>query len=280
MQKWQEDRINFYNKSNAFPFIKEYFDVKDGVRCIVAHPIEYIKNGKRIQYDYDPYNNTQKMYTLYPEVLIKYNCIHSFMYIFDKIVLEWIDQDDSLDLYRSAEYSGRAAAGINAILEIDSPYESLEKGAKRLDIIDCIPELNSVINKIDKILEDRGEDYIILFSGNGIYIILEGYYPRLDNNLGNLVTYKENFVNLFDSLKLTELCSDLRIHIDNKSAPWNDYMKIPFTFHEKLPRISIPLPKEEIIKEDLEYYSSVQNVMNDYSLIDKIISKAKWEKLW
>lgn len=272
MEQWQIDRQKFYVESSALGFIKDYFDVKNGVRCISAHPIEYVKNGSRIQYIYG--NNQQKMYTFYPEVLIKYNCVHSFMYIFDSKVLEWVDQDKSLDLYRGA------AIGINAILEIDSPYESLEKGAKRLDIMEFVPELNNTIYRICKILDDIGEEYNILFSGNGIYIILEGYYPRLENNVENLGVYKQNFINLFQTLQETELGNDLKIHVDNKGAPWSDYMKIPFTFHEWLPRMSIPLPKGEVIKEDLEYFSSVNNIMNDYTIIDNIIKWAKWEKLW
>lgn len=278
IDSWQMERYKFYKESKALDFIKDYFDVKDGVRCIAVHHPKGKENPDKIYRGYQYQNNKQRLVTFYPELLINYNCIHSYMYIFDRKVLDLVEQDDAIKLYRAS------AVGINAILEIDSPNESEDKRAKRLDIMDYIPELNDTISIIDKQLEDgdnySGEDYNILFSGNGIYIILEGYYPRLDNEVENLLTYKDNFINLFENV-LGELRDKTKVHIDNAEAPWNDYMKIPFTFHEKTPRISIPLPKgEEIIKEDLQYYSDADNAIKNPEIVEEIIKRAKWEKLW
>lgn len=276
IEQWQLNRYKFYKKPGIIPFIENYFDVKDGVRCVAAHPREYPKKG-RVQYEYQ--DNMQRMYTFYPELLIRYNCIHSFMHIFDPIVLEWTDENDAIELYRTAESDGKASAGINAILEVDSPYDSIGEKARRLDIFNFIPELNNRISKIDKWLNEYGENYNIQFSGNGVYIILEGVYPKIDND-GDIKTYKENFINMVERMKETELGDKTKIHIDNNKAPWNDYMKIPFTFHERFHRISIPLQKGEIIKEDLIYYSDPNNIMNNPDIVSKIIKDANWQKLW
>jgi len=273
MEEWQKQRLDFYIKSGASQFISKYLDVKDGIRCISSHPREYPKRG-RIQYEYNAIKGTQRMYRFYPELLTKYNCIHSFMYTFDKKVLEWVDQDVAINLYRAS------TVGINAIIEIDSPYKTEKEGSPRLDIMDFIPELNKTLSIIIKRLDELGEEYYILFSGNGVYIILEGYYPRLDNEIERLQDYKDNFINLFENLQKDGFGNPLKVHIDNSGAPWNDYMKIPFTFHEKKPRMSIPLSKEEIDGKWLRQVSDVNNIMNDYSIINEIIKKANWEKLW
>lgn len=271
--RWMTKRYKFYKNDSILAFIKDYFDVKDGVRCIAAHPIEYPDRG-RVQYEYN--KTEQRMFTFSERLLTKYNCLHSFMWIFDHKVLGWVDQNYSLNLYRSA------AVGINAILEIDSPYESDKEGAKRLDVMNYIEDMNNVIRRIDRVLVKLGEKYNILFSGNGIYIILEGYYPRLKEEVEKLGIYKQNFVNLFENKKyLGDLREDVtKVHIDNAGAPWNDYMKIPWTFHEIFKnRVSIPLGKGDIVKEDLEYFSNAENIIKG-DLAKEIIKRANWEKLW
>ncbi len=271
MEEWQKQRLDFYQNSGALEFIKNYFNVKKGVRCIAGHYKEYPKRG-RCQYEYQ--NNKTRMITI-PHIdtkkytsLIDFNCVHSFMRTFDKSVLEWMDIKTYLHFIRTS------SVGINAILEIDTPYISIEEKSPRVDFFECTNDINNTINTIDKKLEEIGENYNMLFSGNGLYIILEGYYED------NFLEYKDNFINLFENLQKDGFGNPLKIHIDNKLAPWNDYMKIPFTFHERKPRITVPLPKGDIDVEWLKRVSNINNIMNDYSIISEIIKKANWVKLW
>lgn len=280
LEQWQQDRIKFYTESKALDFINNYFKVKKGARCIVGHIKDMYK--LRRQPTYRIYQDNKCRALTLPDTLTrKYNSLaefwtaHSYMYTFDKRVLDWTDLSIKREIMK---YS---LEGINAVIEIDSPEEPDSEKAKRTNFFDYIPEFNAVINRLDKILTELGEDYNIQFSGNGIYIILEGYYED------NLQDYVDNFVNLLDNLREKENLGDLlKVHVDNKAAPWNDYFKIPFTFHEKRPRMSIPLQKGEIDKEWLDAVSNINSIMNDYNttnnykVIDEIIKKANWRKLW
>ncbi len=272
MEDWQKQRLNFYTKSEALDFIKKYFNVKKGVRCVACHYREYPKKGR---HQYEHFENKVRMITIphikneIPNILTDFNCVHSFMRIFRKSVLEWMDIKDYLPTIRNS------SIGMNAILEIDTPYVSLEEKSPRIDFFDCINDINNTIKIIDKELENINEKYNMMFSGNGLYFILEGYY-----NEDTFMDYKENFINLFENMQKNGLGDKLKVHIDNKLAPWNDYMKIPFTFHERKPRITVPLPKGDIDTEWLKRVSHTTNIMNNYTIISEIIKTANWEKLW
>lgn len=274
LEQWQLQRIDLYTKSKALNFIKDYFNVKEGVKCIVGHVKDiYIKNRSPTYYRYE--NNKCRALTL-PDrysndytALGEFWCIHSLMYTFNSKVL------DLMDTANHREVMATNIAGLNATIEIDSPEEPNTNKAKRTCFFDYINDFNITIDHIDKKLNNLGEDYNTMFSGNGIYIILEGYYES------NLKEYVSNFINLIDKMKEDEgLGNSLKVHVDNKSAPWNDYFKIPFTFHEKRPRIAIPLPKGELDKEWIDRVTNSTNILNDYSIVDEIIKESNWKKLW
>lgn len=279
MEKWQEDRLALYKGSGALDFIKNYFDVKEGVRCIVGHYIDYPVTQPRY---WEHNGNYCRMMTL-PDIesgkytsLIDFNCVHSFMHIFGKNILEWMPYESRIDT------SEDSIIGMCAVLDIDTPYESNDEFAKRLDFFDFVPQFNNAISVVDDELEELGEDYNIMFSGNGIKIEFAGFYGD------GWEDYEEDFLDLIDKLKSDEceLGDPLKVHVDNNQAPWNDYFKCPFVFHERLNsnvkkhRISMPITKEEIDAEWLEHVSDVNVVMKDYKIIEEIIKRARWENLW
>lgn len=290
MEDWQKERIDFYINSGALKFIEEYFNVKKGVRCIVGHLRNY-PSKKPVYYEYgrDDNKNLCRAITL-PDHnkdsglynnLVNFNCVHSLIDTFNISVLEW------MDIVSHRQNIVDNVCGLNLIIELDAPYDSLERGAKRLNFFDFIDEFNRCVNIIGKYLDDVGEEYNIMFSGNGIYIMLEGFYE-----IDSLLDYKENFIRLMDNIKEdnSELDNPIKVHIDNKSCPWNDYFKIPFTFHEKRPRISIPLSKDEIDGKWLNEVSDISNIfVRDnfydcdnfcYDVINEVISKCEWRKIW
>lgn len=275
LEQWQQDRIKFYTESKALDFINDYFDVKKGVRCIVGHVKDMYALGR--QPTYRIYDDNKCRALTIPDYLIPntyshlkdYWTVHSYMYVFDKRVLEWTALENRKDIMTES------LIGINAVIELDSPEEPNSDKAKRTDFFDYVSEFNSTINLIDKRLTELGEDYNLQFSGNGIYMILEGYYDD------NLQDYVNNFINLIDRLREDDnLGCNLKVHVDNRSAPWNDYFKIPFTFHEKRPRVSIPLSKGELDKDWIKYVSNVDNIIYDYRIVDEIIKKANWRRIW
>lgn len=277
IELWQKDRISFYHKSGVLNFIENFFDVKKGIRCVVGHE----KDMYRLKHEpsYRLWENGKcRGYTLPDPISRKYDilrdywCVHSLMYTFDKSVLTWNDASNSKSMFRDRR------VGLNAVIELDSPDDPSSDKAKRLTFFDHIAEFDSVISKIDKILENETTEYNLMFSGNGIYVMLEGYYGE---DLLEEGCFKQNFSNLLDTLKEKEGLGDkMRVHVDNAKAPWNDYFKICFTFHETRPRISIPLPKGKLDGKWIDKVSNVNNVMNDYSIIDEIIKKAEWKKIW
>jgi hypothetical protein len=273
LEQWQIDRMNFYTKSGVLKFIDDYFNVKKGTRCIVGHVKDMYDLHR--QPTYRIYHNNMCRAQTIPDAitrnhsaLLEYWTVHSYMYVFDKRVLEWTNLENRKDIMKES------LVGINAVIELDSPEDKNSDKAKRTSFFNYVPEFNDAISIIDKRLTELGEDYNLMFSGNGIYLTLEGYY---DDSLND---YVDNFINLNDNLRESGLGDNLKVHIDNRAAPWNDYFKTPFTFHEKRPRVSIPLPKEELNKNWIKFVSDVNNISQDYSIVNEIIKKASWRKLW
>lgn len=243
MENWQNERMKFYAESGLLSkggFFDEYFKLRQGVRCVAGHFIDYPDRSPQY-YEYDNQGNC-RMITL-PDCdgkwnyLVDWYTVHGFMFAFDERVLDWMPMfgNEHNDIIEEN------VVGLNAVLEIDTPYESEEEGAARLDFFGWVDEFNDVICKVGKILEDRGEEYNIIFSGNGIYIVFEGCYIGLDADTEEFERYKKNFEKLFLKLQFEEgLGERVKIHIDNKAVPWNDYMKIPFTGHPN-GRMSVPI---------------------------------------
>ena len=119
-EQWQTDRIKFYKESGALDFINNYFNVSKGVRCIVGHVKDMYAQTK--QPTYRIYNNNMCRAQTIPDVLtgkytslVDYWTVHSYMYIFDKRVLEWTSLENRKHIIK--EY----LIGINVVIELDSP---------------------------------------------------------------------------------------------------------------------------------------------------------------
>lgn len=274
---WIADNTALYENSSAYNFIEKYFNIKNGVRCIATHPESYFINnhqyrlnweGKVVNfspkyYDSPVNSNYQKMRTLSKETLINSRCTHSFMFAFDKKLLNWYPKSHPT-------FPAESIIGINAVLDLDAP----KIGTYRKDIFDSIDEFNIAINVLSKALDEIDQEYTQMFSGNGVYFILKGYYKK------NLIKrYSYNLINLIKNLQMYEF-SDLKVKLDNARVPWNDYFKIPFTIHEKKARISCPLPKGEIDAKWLKEHTDLNKIKENYSLIDEIIKEANWKKIW
>lgn len=274
---WKKDRIKFYEESDVKQFIDNFFDVKKGVRCIAGHEKDMYR--LKHQPSYRIWENNQcRAITIHDPIskkydaLVDYWCNHTFMYTFDKSILDWNDGLNSIPMFRDNRI------GLNAVIDLDSPDDPGSNYAKRLTFFDYIDDFNNVINRIDKFLGDYTTDYNLQFSGNGIYINLEGYYG---DDILEEDCARDMFINLLDNLREKQgLDNKLKVHVDNAGAPWNDFFKLPFTFHETKSRVSIPLPKGELDGEWINRVSNVNNITTDKSIVNEIIKKAKWDKIW
>lgn len=269
----QKDRIDFYENSSAADFINRYFDVQKGVRYIVGHVENRSKRGR--QPSYRLYKNNRCKPIALPKAFGNkgspfrdYYCNHAFIYTFNDHGDEWFDEKEKKTLYTEN------ILGMNQVIDLDMPDDPEGEKSRRLNFFDYINEFDGIISEVDKTLKKWDENYNLMFSGNGIYMLLQGCYED------NLNDYIDNIINLVDKLKETELGNESKVHICNSGAPWNDYMKIPFTFHETRPRMSVPLSKGKIDGEWLDRVSNVNNVMKDYSIVDEIIERCRWDKIW
>lgn len=306
MKEWQKQRLDFYNDSGALDFIKNYFDVKKGFRCIAGHEMNMYELNHQPVYRVWKDNKCRaftlpdyitKKYT----VLIAYGCVHSFIYAFNESALKWNDAINSRPLFIDNRI------GLNPTIELDTPDDPTSNKARRLTFFDYIDEFNEAISIIDNLFKEIEEnacnitgetcnlEYNLQFSGNGIYIHLEGCYDdnffieetKSSERLGEWTIRTseivDNFVNILDTLKYERGLGDKdKVHVCNSKAPWNDYFKIPFTFHETRPRISIPLPNEKLDSKYIDRASNTINIFNDinYSLTKEIIEKCIWKKIW
>lgn len=292
-------------------FMEQYFDVKKGVRCIAGHkyskgsPVYYVydrregiegieriegiegeggKRGEGIEY--------RKMINPripeYDNVMRKIKTAHGFFFTFDGRVV-----DSYFPAIGRINYICSSIVGINYSIDLDAPHESLEKGAKRLDFFDYVKEFDEAVGVICRRLDELGEVYNLMFSGNGIYIMLGGYYEDIDGDVMNYVRdidiEIENMKNgslgngsLGNGSLGIDLGNKLKVHIDNKKLAWNKYVKLPFQPHGNLGnRYSIPIPiggdhgQNKCI--DKEW---VREACNLGIGKENIIKKANWKKIW
>jgi hypothetical protein len=283
------ERMKFYAESGVKEFIDDFFDVKKGVRCINCHEEDMYKLKREPVYRLWE-NGKCRAYTL-PDVITgkydalrDYQCAHSYIYIFDEYALRWNNANESKSMFTEHR------VGINPLIELDAPDDPGSDKAKRLSFFDYVKEFDNAIEKVISVLKELTTEatkitgieydveYNLQFSGNGIYIYLEGSYADTILEKGGFVS---NFINILDRLKEKEGLGDpMKVHVCNAKAPWNDYFKIPFTFHETRPRISIPLMKGKLDGEWIDRVSDINNIMNDYSIVKEIVEKAKWVKIW
>ena len=262
-------RSDFYNKSNAMNFIKDYFDVKEGIRCVIGHEKNYLMPTYRIWNNNKIKSNCRPMLgDSLDKYLKKYNCNHTFIYTYKKEIDNWYPKTDKIKMYENN------VVGMNQVIDLDMPDDIEGEKCRRQNFFDRVDEFNHVIDTVGGRLNDFGEEYQLMFSGNGIYMLLQGYYEE------NLDDYRNNIINLIDHLKETDLGDKSKVHICNKGAPWNRYYKLPFVFHETRPRMSVPLCNGKIDGEWLDRVSNVDNVLNDYTIVDEIIEKCRWNKIW
>jgi len=269
----RKDRMAFYKNSSATDFINYYFNVQKGVRYMVGHVENRAELGRMPSYRMYKNNKCKaiKLSTILDEKdnpFREYYSNHAYIYTFKDHKDKWFNIEQKKTMYTEN------ILGMNQVIDLDMPEDPKGEKARRLNFFDHIDEFNVVISKIDKKLTDLEENYNLMFSGNGIYFVLEGYYED------NLSVYIDNIINLIDHFKETEFGDKSEVHVCNNAAPWNDYFKLPFTFHESRPRMSVPLRKGKIDGDWLDKVSDISNVMNDYSIVDDIIEKCRWEKLW
>lgn len=145
--------------------------------------------------------------------------------------------------------------GMSPCFDIDSPTDP--KTNKKTDCFEIWDRFMFIKQKIEKYLDDLGFEYQIVFSGNGIYIIMEECYFRnydefleFVDEINNIIIYINWYADQYYKYKIHP-------NIDKKSKSWWNYDKTVFTYQSKSNRMTIYLPKGYV---DKEYVKRITNI--------------------
>lgn len=226
--------------------ILKFFKVKKGIRCRVRHhrgelhPV-YRDNTRSVAYN----GNYGYPLTDINEGNIDYelknaSTQHFLYYIYAEGVRECNSKSEI------AEH----IIGLTCVMDIDSPYVNMQSQKKvRYDILGnrgmrVLKAFDVLKGVAKRELSDCGywDETRVLSSGNGFYIIIPDFYgnpQEISEHMHGFVGL-EKFVNGV-CRKEYGFSQDL---CDERVVPWNRYCKIPFSFHAKYNRVSVPLNKE------------------------------------
>jgi len=175
--------------------------------------------------------------------------------------------------------------GDSIVFEIDAP--KAKKGhyniGGKVDIFDknYYSLFMWVKTKVEQELDRLGIKYNCLFSGNGIYIIIQSIYFEEHNiDLEKMRNIKQNMFEKVQPFVVNKKSSVPAIDI--RDIGWALYFKSPFTFHEIADRMVIPVSKGYINREWLDNATDINSkyVISSDNITD-ILKRCKWDvEIW
>lgn len=218
--------------------------------------------------------------------------IHKFWEMFDSkanltqfgIALQ--DENGNLVKKKDGHYIAdtRLIPGVRPLVDIDIKAEVKSKYNFFNDKIFKEYEI-----AIEKLLEYLGDEARLQFSGNGIYIELEPMdFKKEDTTYdefeaiwkGNNLTKKLGQNSEMEKMQnILEIAGIKYLTLERYS--WNQYFKLPMTFHADYERVSIPINKDVSFDTNMRKYidemSSIKRGLNE-NIYDEIMRNAgnKW----
>jgi len=289
--------IDFYKKNpEVVKFILDFFKLKKGKKGVRSRVVHNMREG-RVPIIYCQYGlicftdiNRENLWRLTREV----GTIHFREWAYDEIVRK-VDRS-KIEGYEFEEHR----MGVSVVLDIDAPTFITGNKEVKVDFFgiengnDYFDDFQKAKRIIEKELDELGLEYNCLFSGNGIYLIIESDYPKkLDELLAD--TYINKTMNTDEVSKINEFwdveyVSKIRANIvdinrilyengvlcsiDPRWKAWSVYHKIPFTYHGSKDRLSIPICKGDMNKEWMDYVTNLDNL--DKINVSEIIKRANW----
>lgn len=169
--------------------------------------------------------------------------------------------------------------GFGVIFDIDAP-KSLESIVGKANMFDdkwyneFITVKKETEKEIDKILKLK---YVCSTTGNGFNIICEPYW--FDERDDNLYDFINTINDIVGDINISVENKVSGVRIDEKIMDWSMYKKMPFTYHAKWNRITLPVSRGEIEKDWLSKISDIDNFLkNESDSINEVIQRSKWEK--
>lgn len=214
--------------AEARQFMRSYFKSAQGVKCRVGFMWRYDDKFYPVGYPY----HKNGMSGLLERDFLNFKTIHSFNYIWNESVLvtdSWNNVRDSI-------------VGVSPVMDIDSPDD------KRGGRLDCLQD-NKAIGMFedvrllvkDELTEfDEWDGCRMMFSGNGIYFILQDCFCNIESTVDAFLGCCADI----NTLLKEPIIDSKNVFIPNK------FNKIPFTMHYKYNRLAIPLNKDKAIDRD------------------------------
>ena len=277
MEKIHNTMISKYQSTREiYNFIEKFFTLKNGLRPFVIQkrfpktiaPLRYFPSESKRMLLFDEFDtDTLGFYK---------GQIHFLECIFDERIkdLGFLEQE-----IRKADKPGdifnQCVIGISPCIEIDYHIT----GATIFDKYDESIYLKCLI---EEKIKEMGFKANSIFSGNGFYTVVQSsYFKEFNSTLDDV---KKN-LSEFGEKRNREMKKKFKTKtlplIDIKEDHWAKYYKIPFTYHNKYNRVSLPIPNGEIEKENLDIISNFNNFVSmNTNEIKSIINKANWSDIW
>lgn len=262
--------LNLYrNDDRVKEFILKFFNVRTGIRARA-----FQDKSKKLYYRYG-WKGQENLVPLtgayfFQQIENAKAAIFFYEYLFDDRVTKRDIKKDEIVGHNDK------ITGATFVFEIDMPRD---EDNKKYDFFDHFSKIMVVKRRVEIELKQRKIEYNCVFSGNGIYIIIESLYLKdVNKDVYWLRGLRRSYVKMLN--RVTYVTKPIPV-VDDRELGWANYFKIPFTFHESRDRMTIPISKGYI---DKEWLDKATNLSNDYCMtkenITDIIQKSKWVKIW
>lgn len=304
--KLPEEYRQLYDCKEVTNYIEKFFTIRKENRCRVC---DSVKREHPLYKDIDDrsnnWNTIQNLVSINNENIqyeLTRGASHFFVHIFKDEILNRGFENKHPD-YRKLtleeikelwyDYAISQFIGTSYVIDIDTPWINpltAKDGNHNFFEPDIIKQMNEATWYIGKLLDKYEFKYNCMFSGNGFYFILESFYPEEYDYKVNIFEHEEKMKLKLENIEEILRRKNNQINVHAVGQGWNRYYKSPFVFHKKQPRISIPLNKDQIGNIDVDWLKKVTFIPNivkqnnyfkfDVRIINEIISKANWSRLW
>jgi len=170
--------------------------------------------------------------------------------------------------------------GVGIVFDIDAPKE-LEKTYGKANMFEekWYKEFMLMKDEAEKLANQIELKCVSSTTGNGFNVTCEPYW--FDERNDTFDEFRETISNGIENINMSH--NDIGVRIDEKITDWSMFKKMPFTYHAKWNRITLPVNKGKLDREWLMNISDIDNFMkNEKENLNEVIEKSKWneDKWW
>lgn len=172
--------------------------------------------------------------------------------------------------------------GAGIVFDIDAPSAAEIKYGK-VDMFDDLwyEEFMAIKIASEELAQSKWLKCVTSTTGNGFNITCEPYW--FDERQDTFANFKNTMETGIRNINVENEDKIKGVHIDEKILDWSIYKKMPFTYHAKWNRITLPVAKGRIDKEWLKKMSNIDYFLsNEIDNLNEVIEKSNWniDKWW